>query len=109
MLRDVVVCSGLSEGISDGILKQVSENIHSYSFDNQKTGTFLTQIVIGIFFQVRKCFIAQRCKSEARLSIFPQTDDLKELRPVIETTLVRLGYSLRYSVFVIRMNRPKMK
>ena len=92
MLRDVVVWYGLSEGISDGILKQVSENIHSYSFDNQKTGTFLTQIVTEFFSKYGNVSLPNGAK--AKLAIyFPQTDDLKELRPVIETTLVRLGYS----------------
>lgn len=92
ILRDVVMWYGLSEGIRDGILKQVSENIHSYSFDSQNTDKFLFQIVTEFFSKYGNVSLPNG--AQAKLAIyFPQTDDLKELRPIVETTLVQLGYS----------------
>jgi len=78
--------------LATGILKQVSENIHSYSFDPQKTDKFLTQIVTEFFSKYGnvRCPMVQRQNLQ---SISRRTDDLKELRPGIEATLVRLGYS----------------
>ncbi|MDD8017288.1 MAG: DEAD/DEAH box helicase family protein [Bacteroidota bacterium] len=92
ILRDVVAWYGLSEGIRDGILKQVSDNIHSYSFGSQNTDKFISQIITEFFSKYGNVSLPNG--AIAKLAIyFPQTDDLKELRPVIEATLVQLGYS----------------
>lgn len=92
ILRDVVVWYGLSEGIHDGILKQVSENVHSYSFDSQNTDKFLAQILREFFAKYGNVKLSNG--APAKLAIyFPQTNDLAELRPVIDATLVQIGYS----------------
>ena len=92
LLRDVVIWYGLSEGIKHGILKEVSGNIYSYSFDEKNTDKFVTAIVKEFFKTYRDVKLPNG--AQAKLAIyFPQTHDLAELRPAIETTLVQLGLS----------------
>ncbi len=91
-LRDVVIWYGLSQGIADGILKPVSGNIHAYSFDDSNADQFVANVVEEFF----KAYGSVKLPNgaPARLAIyFPQTDDLKELRPVIEAKLAVLGQS----------------
>jgi type III restriction enzyme len=91
-LRDVVIWYGLSQGIADGILKPVSGNIHAYSFDNSNADQFVGSVVEEFFKQYGAVSLPNG--APARLAIyFPQTDDLKELRPVIEAKLATLGQS----------------
>ena len=90
-LRDVVMWYGLSEGIHDGILKEVAGNIYGIDFQgNEKE--YLSFVVEDF------------CKTyggvnlpdgtPAKLAIFfPQTDDVAELRPIIEGTLTKMGLS----------------
>jgi type III restriction enzyme len=90
-LRDVVVWYGLSEGIRDGILKEVAGSIYGIDFrGNEKE--YLSFLVEDFF----KTYgdVALPDGTPARLAIFfPQTDDVAELRPVIETTLTQIGLS----------------
>jgi len=91
-LRDVVIWYGLSQGIGDGILKPVSGNIHAYSFDDSNTDKFVAQVITEFFQNYRVVKLPDG--SPAKLALyFPQTDDLNELRPVIEATLASLGES----------------
>ena len=91
-LRDVVIWYGLSQGISDGILKPVSGNIHAYSFDDSNTDQFVGNVIEDFFKQYGAVTLPNG--APARLALyFPQTDDLKELRPVIEAKLATLGQS----------------
>lgn len=92
ILRDVVLWYGLSEGIRDGILKQVSENIHTYKFDHTNTDLFVKQIVTEFFAKYGNVTLPNGAQSKIAI-YFPQTADLQELRPVIEAALVQLGYS----------------
>jgi type III restriction enzyme len=90
-LRDVVVWYGLSEGIHDGILKEVAGNIYGIDFPgNEKE--YLAFVVEDFF----KTYggIALPDGTPAKLAIFfPQTDDVAELRPIVETTLAKIGLS----------------
>ena len=91
-LLDVVFWYGLSQGIKDGILKQVAGNVHAYDFDDQATDDFIGE-VINDFFEIYKDATLPD-GSLAKLAIyFPQTDDLAELRPIIETKMQLLGLS----------------
>jgi hypothetical protein len=91
LLRDVVIWYGLSQGISDNILKTVGSNIHAYSFEGNARKV-VAQIV-GEFFEKYRD-VALPDGSPAKLAIyFPQTDDLRELRPAVETKLVEMGLS----------------
>jgi len=90
-LRDVVVWYGLSEGIHDGILKEVAGNI--YGIDFQGNEKEYLSFVVEDFFKTYGN-VALPDSTPAKLAIFfPQTDDVAELRPNIEMTLTRIGLS----------------
>lgn len=91
-LRDVVIWYGLSEGIKDGILKSVKNNIFAYDFKQENTDLFVTQVIQDFFETYGEIQLPNG--SWSKLAIyFPQTKDLRELRPIIELTLLELGYS----------------
>jgi type III restriction enzyme len=88
-LKDVVIWYGLSEGIRDNILKDVSNGIRSYSYATSDTHRFVSEVIRDFFADYRDATLADG--APARLAIyFPQTDDLEQLRPVIEATLAGL-------------------
>jgi hypothetical protein len=90
-LRDVVVWYGLSEGIRDGILKEVAGNIYGIDFKgNEKE--YLAFIVENFFKTYGNVSLSDG--TPAKLAIFfPQTDDVTELRPIIEATLISIDLS----------------
>lgn len=100
-LRDVVVWYGLAEGIRDGILKEVADNIVAYDLPaNGSTGAatsaadpvdqVITEIIAD-FFQ-RYGSVCLPDGTPAKLALyFPKTADVARARPAIERTLVRLG------------------
>ena len=90
-LRDVVAWYGLSEGIQDGILKEVAGNIYGIDFrGNEKE--YLSFVVEDFFKTYGDVELSDG--TPAKLAIFfPQTDDVTELRPIIETTLTKIGLS----------------
>ena len=90
-LLDVVVWYGLSQGISEGILKDVSDSIIAYQFGDD-TSKLVTEVVEDFFRNYGEVSLPNG--APARLAIyFPQTDDLVAMKPVIEATLARLGLS----------------
>jgi len=90
-LRDVVIWYGLSQGIRDDILKAVDGSIYAYDFDQQHADRFVAEVVRD-FFQTYGD-VALPSGAPARLAMyFPQTKDLRELRPVVEQTLMELDY-----------------
>jgi hypothetical protein len=94
-LHDVVVWYGLSEGIHDHILKQVAENIKAYSFEDNIEG-YVAHVIEDFFKDYGK--VALPDGTPAKLAIyFPQTDDVKTLRPVIDTKLVELSVSPEFA------------
>jgi len=91
-LRDVVIWYGLSEGIHEGILKEVARNIYAYDFDPSNAMDFVRE-VISDFFRTYKD-VSLPDGSPAKLAMyFPQNDDLDELRPHVENTLASIGQS----------------
>jgi hypothetical protein len=89
-LRDVVIWYGLSEGIRDGILKPVAENIFAYSYDSDRADALVHEVVTTFF----RDYGAVRLPNgaPAKLAIyFPQNNDLNELRPAVETALAAAG------------------
>jgi type III restriction enzyme len=90
-LRDVVIWYGLSEGIRDGILKEVAGNIQAFDFEGN-VEAYLAHVVEDFFKDYGRVTLPDG--TTAKLAIFfPQTNDVEELRPVVETTLARIGYS----------------
>ncbi len=89
LLKDVVVWYGLSEGINQGILKDVSGNIYAYDFDND-VRAYLSNVIKDFFAEYRQHALPDG--TPAKLAIFfPQTNDVEELRPVIETALASIN------------------
>jgi len=90
-LRDVVIWYGLSEGIRDGILKEVAGNIYGIDFQgNEKE--YLGFIIEDFFQTYGNATLPDG--TPAKLAIFfPQTDDVAELRPIVEGALTRMGLS----------------
>lgn len=91
-LRDVVIWYGLSQGIRDDILKAVDGSIYAYDFDQQHTDQFVAEVVRDFFQTYGDVTLPNG--APARLAMyFPQTKDLRELRPVVERTLLEMGYA----------------
>ncbi|PIY39998.1 MAG: restriction endonuclease subunit R, partial [Armatimonadetes bacterium CG_4_10_14_3_um_filter_66_18] len=91
-LRDVVIWYGLSQGIDDGILKEVSGSIQAYTFDDSNTDQFVATVIDDFFQEYGDTTLPDG--SAAKLALyFPQTDDLETLRPVIEAKLTELGHA----------------
>jgi len=90
-LRDVVVWYGLSQGIRDDILKDVSGNIRALELGEDPTA-FVDYVVRDFF----ESYGALRLPNgaAAKLAIyFPQIEHLEEMRPVIDAALVDVGLS----------------
>jgi type III restriction enzyme len=90
-LKDVVVWYGLSQGIEDGILKEVrGGNIQSFPVEHDQAPDFVRHVVSDFFTEYRDVTLPDG--APAKLAIyFPQTDDLEEFRPVVELALADLG------------------
>jgi hypothetical protein len=92
-LRDVVIWYGLSQGIRDNILKPLEGSIYAYDFDHQDADQFVATVVRDFFTDYGDVTLPNG--APARLAIyFPQTKDLRELRPVVEQTLMSMGYPI---------------
>jgi hypothetical protein len=88
ILRDVVYWYGLSQGIKDGILKDVRGNIVAYN--DVEDEEFIRDVIIDFFKNYRDVKIYDG--SPAKLAIyFPQIEDLQIAKPIVEETLVQLG------------------
>lgn len=90
-LRDVVVWYGLGQGIADGILKEVANNIRSYAFDPAQADEFVSDVVTDFLTDYGAHTISDG--SAAKLAIyFPSVADLRELRPHAELAVVAAGF-----------------
>ena len=88
-LKDVVIWYGLSQGIRDGILKDVAGNIQSFDFSGD-TARYVTFVIHDFFKDYGDVRLPNG--AAAKLAVyFPQTDDLKALRPAIDRALVEAG------------------
>ena len=89
-LRDVVVWYGLGEGIRDGILKEVTNNIQVFDLEGDDIDDLVTRIVhdfVDDYWSVRA-----DDGSPARMALyFPQTDVMDKARPAVESALALKG------------------
>jgi len=91
-LKDVVVWYGLSQGIKDGILKEVADNVQAWNVGTDQAPEFVRYVVKDFFKDYAS--VALPDGSPAKLALyFPQTDDLEELRPCVELALAEVGQS----------------
>jgi len=87
LLRDVIYWYGLSQGIEDGILKEVRGNIVAYSQVSDKD--FIVDIVKDFFQEYKD--VRVNSGEYAKLAIyFPRTEDSDDAKPIIEQTLISL-------------------
>lgn len=90
-LKDVVMWYGLSDGIHDGILKELGGNIKAFDFEGN-VQPYLEYVIQDFFNEYGNVTLADG--TPAKLAIFfPQTDDVQNLRWIIEKKMVELGYS----------------
>lgn len=90
-LKDVVIWYGLSQGIRDGILKDLAGNIQAYEFDGNAK-KYVAHVIEDFFKDYRSVQLPNG--TPAKLAVyFPQTEDLKELKPTIDRALVTAGQS----------------
>lgn len=90
-LKDVVIWYGLSEGIHHGILKELAGNIKAFDFDGN-VEPYLEYVIQDFFATYGDVSLPDGIP--AKLAIFfPQTDDVQDLRWIIEKKMVELGYS----------------
>lgn len=88
-LRDVVIWYGLSQGIRDNILKDVSDNIQMFDVGDD-TAQYVRHVIADFFRDFRGVSLPNGALSKLAM-YFPQTDDLARLRPVIDAELVSIG------------------
>ena len=88
VLKDVVYWYGLSQGIKDGILKEVKGNIVGYQ--NVSDKDFVKDVIVDFFKHYKDVKIYDG--SSAKLAIyFPQIKDLTFAQPIVEKTLLDIG------------------
>jgi len=88
ILKDVVYWYGLSQGIKDGILKEVRGNIVGYQDVGDRQ--FIADVIVDFFKNYKDVKIYDG--SPAKLAIyFPQIDDLTDAKPIVEKTVVDIG------------------
>ena len=88
VLKDVIYWYGLSQGINDGILKEVRNNIIGY--EEVEDDDFLNDVIADFFKNYKDVMIYDT--NPAKLAIyFPQIEDLSSARLTIEKTLMGLG------------------
>jgi len=88
-LKDVVFWYGLSQGINEGYLKDLADNIKAYDFEGQ-ANRYVAEVIEDFFSEYANHALPDG--SKAKIAIyFPQTKDLKELKPIIEQTLLSIG------------------
>jgi hypothetical protein len=82
---------GVSQGIRDGILKDVTDNFRQFEIGGH-ADKFVHHVVTDFFTQYGTVCLPNG--SPAKLAVyFPQMNELQELRPVIDKALVEVGQS----------------
>jgi hypothetical protein len=106
LLRDVVYWYGLSQGIGDGILKEVRGNIVAY--DNVTDKDFIIDVVKDFFANYKD--VTTENGSKAKIAIyFPKRKDLEESKPIVEQTLISLGIDPSIILPVHYKSKPDIK
>jgi type III restriction enzyme len=90
-LRDVVIWYGLAEGIRDGILKDVTNNIRSYEFDGDARA-YVHEVVSDFLREYGDVCLPNGAPAKLAM-YFPQTADLRELKPIVERAMASAGLS----------------
>ena len=90
-LKDVVVWYGLGQGIRDGILKDVGGgNIRAFDVTGSLAGDFVGHVIRDFFTDYRDVRLPDQAPSKLAI-YFPQTNDIDELRPMVDLALADVG------------------
>ena len=88
ILKDVIYWYGLSQGIADGILKELKDSIFSY--DNVNTKEFLKEIIKDFFTDYKDVKLTDGTLSKLAI-YFPNTDDVKKVKSLVEKEVINYG------------------
>lgn len=89
-LRDVVAWYGLGEGIKDGVLKELADNIKVLDLGDAEAAQLVTEVIDD--FTAAYWPVALPNGAPARLALyFPNLETRDELRPAIDSALARHG------------------
>ena len=88
ILKDVIFWYGLLDGINEGILKDVRDNIYSYS--EVQDEEFLKIVLENFFTEYKDINISNGYRSKIAI-YFPQIEDVERLHPVIQKKVTELG------------------
>jgi len=88
ILKDVIYWYGLSQGIKDGILKEVRGNIVAYP--DVEDEHFIKDVITDFFKYYKDIEIYD--SSPAKMAFyFPRIDDLQNAKPIVEKILLEIG------------------
>lgn len=88
ILKDVIYWYGLSQGIKDGILKDVRGNIVAYP--DVEDEHFIKDVITDFFKYYKDIKIYD--SSPAKMAFyFPKIDDLQNAKPIVEKVLLEIG------------------
>lgn len=103
VLRDVIYWYGLSQGIKDGILKEVRGNIVAYQ--NVSDNYFIRDVVNDFIDNYWDVSIHNGAK--AKLAIyFPKIEDVSRFKPVVEQVLINRGINPNLVVLEVHNKAP---
>ncbi len=88
ILKDVIYWYGLSQGIADGILKELQDSIFSY--DKVNTKEFLKEILKDFFNDYKDVKLSDGTLSKLAI-YFPNTDDVKKVKSFVEREVISYG------------------
>jgi len=89
-LRDVVIWYGLGEGIADGVLKELANNVQIFDLDETESPVLVERIVQDFIDDYWGVSLPDG--SPARLALyFPNTAALDELHPAVDSALASRG------------------
>lgn len=105
-LKDVIYWYGLSQGIKDGILKEVRGNIVAYP--EVEDENFIKDVITDFFKNYKDIKIYDG--SPAKLAIyFPQIEDSRNAEPIVQKTLVEMGLDPSIALPVDNESKDEIK
>jgi len=105
-LKDVIYWYGLSQGIKDGILKEVKGSIFSYT--DLEIKNFVDIILDDFFKNYNDVKIFDGAMAKIAI-YFPQTNDIKRCKPIIEKKILDLGLNPSIIIEVHNKSSDKIK
>ena len=90
IIKDVIYWYGLDEGIQDGILKWLTDNIKNYHIESEWEDIVINDIITDFFWKYDNVTLPNGAK--AKIAFYFKTEDhLTECRALIEKSLATIG------------------